>query len=161
MEEKDYLLVRNGIVKKSNELIQKSRFSLSLQQQKIILYLISQITPYDEDFKVFEFSHIEFCKACGIDDKNGKNYRNVKNTIRALQEETIQIDLANGCNTTVSWIESPEINSGSGTIRVRFCKDLKPFLLQMRENFTSYELIWVLYFKSKYTIRLYELIKTL
>ena len=42
-------------VNKSNDLIQRSRFNLSLQEQKIILYLISQITPYDHDFKLYEF----------------------------------------------------------------------------------------------------------
>ena len=37
---------------KSNDLIQKSWSSLSLQQQKIVLYLISQITSFDDDFQV-------------------------------------------------------------------------------------------------------------
>ena len=36
---------RERKVTKANELIQKSRFSLSAQQQKIVLFLISQITP--------------------------------------------------------------------------------------------------------------------
>ena len=62
MEDKDYLSVRNRTVTKANELIQKSRFSLSLQQQKIMLYLISQISPYDEEFKLYTFSITEFCK---------------------------------------------------------------------------------------------------
>ena len=35
---------------------------------------------------------------------------------------------------------------------------MKPFLLQLKENFTSYELIFTLKFSSKYSIRLYELI---
>ena len=38
---------------------------------------------------------------------------------------------------------------------------MKPFLLQLKQNFTSYELIWTLHFKSKYTIRMYELIKSI
>ena len=49
-------------VVKANDLIQKSRFNLSLQQQKIVLYLISQITPYDEEFKLYEFSILDFCR---------------------------------------------------------------------------------------------------
>ena len=36
---------------------------------------------------------------------------------------------------------------------------MKPYLLQLNENFTQYELINTLRFKSKYSIRLYELIK--
>ena len=47
--------VRLARVRKANELIQKSRFSLSLQQQKIILYLISKIQPTDTEFHEYKF----------------------------------------------------------------------------------------------------------
>ena len=40
-KERDYYVV------KANQLITKSRYSLSLQQQKILLYFISQIKPED------------------------------------------------------------------------------------------------------------------
>ncbi len=75
MKENKYLELRNKTVTKANDLIQKSRFNLSLQQQKIVLYLISQVTPFDEDFKLYEFSIAEFCRVCGIDDNNGKIYQ--------------------------------------------------------------------------------------
>lgn len=38
---------------------------------------------------------------------------------------------------------------------------MKPYLLQLKQNFTQYELLWTLHFRSKYTIRLYELIKSI
>ena len=38
---------------------------------------------------------------------------------------------------------------------------MKPYLLQLKENFTQYELLWTLKFKSKYAIRLYELVKSI
>ena len=69
-----YLIVKDQKVIKSNDLIQRSRFDLSLQEQKIILYLISQITPYDEEFQLYEFSIADFCKICGIDHTSGGNY---------------------------------------------------------------------------------------
>ena len=56
---------RDKLVVKANELIQKSRFNLSLQQQKIILYLISQIDRNDKEFKLYSFSIQHFCKVCG------------------------------------------------------------------------------------------------
>ena len=37
---------------------------------------------------------------------------------------------------------------------------MKPYLLQLKKNFTQYELLWTLSFKSKYSTRLYELIKS-
>ena len=38
---------------------------------------------------------------------------------------------------------------------------MKPYLLQLKKNFTTYELIFTLRFRSKYSIRLYELISSI
>ena len=90
-QEQKYLELRNNTVIKANELIQKSRFSLSLQQQKVVLYLISQITPFDEDFKLYEFSIVEFCKVCGIDYDSGKNYADLKAAIKEIADKSVWI----------------------------------------------------------------------
>jgi len=42
---------RNHLVVKHNSLIQKTRYSLTTQQQKVLLYTISKIQPGDDDFK--------------------------------------------------------------------------------------------------------------
>lgn len=160
MEEARYLEIRNGMVRKANDLIQKSRFNLSLQQQKIVLYLISQITPFDEEFKTYEFSIQEFCRVCGIMSDGGKNYNDLKTAVKDIADKSLWVTLANGDETLLRWIEKAKITSGGGTINIRLDDDMKPFLLQLKENFTQYELVYTLHFKSKYTIRLYELIKS-
>lgn len=161
MKEGTYIEARGRMITKANELIQRSRFSLSLQQQKVVLYLISRISPYDEDFKLYEFSIQEFCKVCGIDATSGKNYEDLKAAIKDISDKSIWITLENGKQTLVRWIEKPYIDPGSGTIQIRLDNDMRPYLLQLKANFTSYELIWTLHFKSKYSIRLYELIKSI
>lgn len=148
-------------VNKSNELIQQSRFNLSLQEQRIILYLISHITPYDQDFKLYEFNIQDFCKVCGIDSEGGQSYRDIKAAIKSIADQSIWIHLDEDEETLLRWIEKPYINKNSGTIRIRLDEDMKPFLLNLKKNFTSYELIFTLRFKSKYSIRLYELIKSI
>lgn len=160
-QEQKYLEIRKNTVVKANDLIQKSRFSLSLQQQKVVLYLISQITPNDEDFKLYEFSIVEFCKVCGIDYDSGKNYADLKAAIKEIADKSVWIRLANGKQTLVRWIEKPYIDDNSGIVQIKLDADMKPYLLQLKENFTQYELLWTLNFKSKYTIRLYELVKSI
>ena len=155
-----YLEIRNKTVTKSTDLIQKSRFDLSLQQQKVLLCLISQITPYDEDFKLYEFRVIDFCKACGIDYDNGKNYRDLKAAIKGIADKSLWITIDENEETLLRWIEKPYINRRDGTIKIRLDRDMMPFLLQLKQNFTQYEIIWTLHFKSKYSIRLYELVKS-
>lgn len=161
MEESRYLEIRNATVRKANDLIQKSRFNLSLQQQKVLLYLISQISPFDEDFKTYEFSIQEFCRVCGIALESGKNYIDLKNAIKDIADKSLWVTLGDGDESLLRWIEKAKITSGGGTIKIRLDDDMKPFLLRLKENFTQYELIFTLHFKSKYTIRLYELIKSI
>ena len=156
-----YLVVKNQRVFKSNDLIQKSRFDLSLQEQKIILYLISQITPYDEEFKLYEFSIIDFCKICGIDHTSGGNYADLKRAVKEISDKSIWIQIDEDQETLLRWIEKPYLNKRSGTIKIRLDEDMKPYLLQLKKNFTSYELIFTLRFRSKYTTRLFELISSI
>ena len=156
---KEEIQLIDKYVVKANELIQKSRFNLSLQQQKIVLYLISQITQYDEDFKLYEFSIQEFCKVCGISETG--NYEELKASIKAVADKSMWVETQQGNETLLRWIEKPYIDKHDGTIRIKLDKDMKPYLLQLKENFTSYELIWTLHFRSKYTIRMYELMKSI
>ncbi len=150
---------RYNLVVKANDLITKSRFSLSTQQQKIVLYLISKIDPFDTDFKVLEFSVKEFCNACGIDAQSGKHYEALKAHIKAISDKSIWVKLPNAKETLLRWIEKPYIDERNGTIQIKLDDDMKPFLLQLKKNFTQYELVFTLYFKSKYSIRLYEYVK--
>jgi plasmid replication initiation protein len=146
-------------VVKANELITKSRFSLSTQQQKIVLYLISQIKPYDEDFILYSFSIREFCAICGININSGTNYRELKEQIKAIADKSLWVKLENGKETLLRWIEKPYIDEMNGTIEIKLDRDMKPYLLELQSNFTRYELIYTLRFKSKYSIRLYEYLK--
>ena len=152
---------RSQVVVKANELIQNSRFNLSLQQQKVVLYLISQITPYDEDFRTYEFRINEFCRVCGIDESSGKHYQVLKDSVKEIADKSLWVTHEDGTETLLRWIEKPYINPKSGVIQIKLDEDMKPYLLQLKENFTKYELFWTINFKSKYTVRLYELIKSI
>ena len=156
----NYVALREKQVVKANDLIQKSHFSLSLLQQKIVLYLISQIEYTDKEFRLYEFDIREFCKVCGIDFDNGGNYTYLKEQIKEIADKSLWITIEDE-ETLLRWIEKPYINRKEGIIKIRLDEDMKPFLLQLKANFTQYELIYTLHFKSKYTIRLYELIKSI
>ncbi len=169
-ETKDnYVMLRDRQVVKANDLIQKSRFSLSLLQQKIVLYLISQINTYDEDFKEYEFDIRTFCKVCDIECDSGRNYANLKEQIQQIRDKSLWVRLPDGRETLLSWIEKASIvfretddkYIPTGRLKIRLDNDMKPYLLRLKENFTKYELIYTLHFKSKYSIRLYELVKSI
>ena len=103
-EEQNLIKYREYKIIKSNDLIQKSRFQLSVQEQKIILYIISKIKPNDKDLSLQDIKITEFCKICGIDYDNGKNYKNVKDTIKTLADKSLWLTLDNGYDVLLRWI---------------------------------------------------------
>lgn len=152
---------RESQIVKANELITKSRFSLTAQQQKIVLYLISQLNPYDDDFKLYEFDIRDFCMVCGIDIEGGRMYDFLKTQIKSISDRSLWVTLENGEETLLRWIEKPYIDKKSGKVRIKFDNDMKPYLLQLNQKFTQYALYNTLLLKSKYSIRLYEFLKSL
>ena len=108
--ERKMMELRNYKVVKSNDLIQKSRFNLSLQEQKIILYLISKVKPEDTELKEYIFEIRDFCKICGLETDSGKNYKDIKQTLKSLRDKSIWITLEDGSETTLSWIDKITIN---------------------------------------------------
>lgn len=151
---------RGHLVVKRNDLIQKSRHQLDLQEQKIILYMISKIKPNDKDFTEQVFSVAEFCRVCGLDDDNGGNYAYIKKTLKSLRDRSIWVELEDGIETTLAWINTVQIEKRSGLVKLELDKNMQPFLLELKENFTQYELIYTLAMRSQYSVRLYELLKS-
>ena len=159
-DERKITEIRNYKVVKANELIQKSRYNLQVQEQKIILYLISKIKPENMDLKEHLFEIKDFCKICGLDDTSGANYKYIKQTLKDLRDKSIWLKLENGAETTLAWIDKVTIFENSGTVIVKIDDMMKPYLLQLKEHFTQYELLYTLGMKSQYSIRLYELLKS-
>jgi plasmid replication initiation protein len=160
MEREEIVLLREYQVVKSNDLIQKSRYELSTQEQKIILYLITKIKPDDSTLHLYEFNIKDFCEICGIDETSGKNYSDLKKTIKGLADKSIWITLENGLETVIRWIERPYIDRKSGIVKIKLDELMRPYLLQLKKHFTAYRLYYTLAMKSKYTIRLYEILKS-
>lgn len=144
---------------KSNDLIQRSRFSLSTQQQKIILYLISKIKPFEEPHP-YVFRIKDFCRVCGLDDTQGYYYRTLKDELKKLRDKSVWIKLPNGDEVTAGWLSKVKISQATGNVYIDFDVDMLPFLFGLKEQFTRYSLEYVLAMRSKYAIRLYELIKS-
>lgn len=160
MEQDEIMHKRDYQVIKSNSLIQKTRYSLSTQEQKIVLYLISKLKPNDDELMLYEFDTKEFCQVCGLSDQSGKHYTSLKQTIKNLSDKSFWITLEDGTETLLRWIEKPYIQPKNGVIQIKFDQDMKPYFLELKEHFTQYHLYYILAMRSQYSIRLYELLKS-
>jgi plasmid replication initiation protein len=159
-KEQDKVAKQSYSIVKANVLIQQSRFYLNTQEQKIILYLISKIQPDDDEFKSYAFHINEFCRICEIDDNNGKNYKNIKDTLKGLRDKSIWVEIAKGRHTTLGWLSCVTIDENSGVVDIKLDDRMKPFLLQLKEHFTQYSFYYILAMKSQYSIKIYELLKS-
>lgn len=151
---------RDYQVVKANELIQRTRYGLSVQEQKSLAYVISMIKPTDTVLQEYEFDIQHFCKVCEIDYNNGKNYQNVKKTLKSLRDKSFWVELEDGTETLCSWVNKVWCNKRSGKARIRLDDDLAKYLISLSEQFTQYELINTLPMKSQYSFRIYELMKS-
>lgn len=158
---------RNYLVVKGNELIQKSRFELSLPEQKTIAFICSMIKPIDSINRVnnmsyqleYEFNIRDYCKICGISYDSGRNYSEVKSTLKKLSDKSMWLELDNG-EVLCRWLSKVWTNKRSGVARVRLDEDLVPFLFDLGQKFTQYQLYNILAMKSAFSIRIYELMKS-
>ncbi len=159
-ESREYLVVKhNAIIQKNKYQVAKNAGnSLSLLEQKVLLYVISRIKPDDTELKEQIFDIAEFCRVCGI-QPGGENYPYLKDVIAKLKSRVMWL-VAEDSETTVSWIDKATIYKKSGKVKIRLDEDLKPYLLMLSKNYTAFPLHNIIKMKTKYGIMLYELLKS-
>jgi plasmid replication initiation protein len=97
--------------------------------------------------------------------------QDVKHTYQELQEAVIKLkrrdvrltDKPNGegkyKETLITgWVQTISYVKEKGLVRLRFSKDILPYLSQLQKQFLSYNLESIAKFNSSYGIRLYELL---
>lgn len=152
--------VRDYLIVKRNDLIQKSRHHMDLQEQKIIMYMISKIRPSEMNFTEQIFSIAEFCRIIGADYDSGGNYEHIKKTLGKLLSRFVWVTSEDGSERSLRWVDKVVMSKRSGIVKLKIDEDLKPYLLDLQENFTRYNLVYTLAMKSQYSTRLYELLKS-
>lgn len=163
LSEREEMQVHSGRdmeIYKRNDMIQKGRHELTLQEQRCVLYAISKIKPEDSVFQEYTFELSDFYKLCGL---QGDSYTDLKSILVGLKQKTWWVETAPDVESTVSWFNKVRTNKKSGTVTVRFDDDMMPYLLELTKNnqyYTHYQLKYILPMKSQYAIRLYELLKS-
>lgn len=169
-EKQELVTKREYWVVKGNELIQKNRFELSLTEQKTVAFICSMIkpvkaidrakgTPYQLEY---EFNIRDYCKVCGIDYDNGNNYANIKATLKHLSDRSMWVTFDENPDEEVlcRWLSKVRTNKRSGIAHVKIDEDLAPYLFDLGQKFTQYQLYNVLAMKSSFSVRMYELMKS-
>jgi len=138
----------------SNQLV-KGRYKLTREEQNFIYLMISQINQSDKKFTEYQI-HIKDLEHAELINKNYQRYREFARRLRS-REIIIEDDkriLVSG------WFSDIEYIKDTGYIKATISEKLKPYLLELKKEFVQAKLPTLLKFKSKYTSRLFLLLKS-
>lgn len=144
------------VVRKKNSLIMNTSYNLTLEEQRVILILCSMVKENDEDFKEYRFRIKDFLEMINVKDES--KYTELPKIIKGLLSKPFEIREENKI-IQLNWLCEVTYITNEGIIILKFSPTLKPYLLRLNELYTSYRLENVLDLKSKYSIRMYELLK--
>lgn len=143
-------------VVQSNELIEGKQ-SLKLNSAKIMRALIMQIKPEDDELKSYVIGIPELSKMLDIGAEN--LYRNIDSITDDILKNHVAIkDREQGKFIKIQWVTACAYEKGVG-LAVKMNPLLKPFLLNLKDHYTQYQLENILAMKSVYAIRVYELLQ--
>ena len=141
-----------------NDLITKANHDLTARELKIMDFVISKIKPDDHNFNLVETSLYEMGQLFGY-ARSGKNYSDLAKAIGTLRKkEVLILDEQDRTITQTGWVESAKYHE-NGQVEIRLSRDLAPYLLQLKSDYTQYLLFDTVQLDSKYSIRLYKLMR--
>lgn len=145
------------LIVKDNKLIE-ANYSLSTLQQKVLLKAISIIEPGDTKH-IYKFSIMDFAES--VDLRGSKTiYKQMATICDQLTDlKKFFIKKKDGGIAYINWVASAEYIPKEAVVEVEFSQKLMPYLVELKEQFTSYYLANVMALKSSYSIRLFELLK--
>ena len=111
---------RGYYVAKKNNLIDKSRYSLSLTQHKLLLYLISKIKPNDSPDTVYELDIKTFCEVCGMRTDTGTYYQTIKKDLKVIADKSAYVIDDEGYEVLFRWFDIVKLKRSSGKVYITF-----------------------------------------
>ena len=150
--------------KKSNPhlVVQSNRFinfrhSLSLAEARVFLNMVAQIERDDEDFKSYRIDVKKFINLVGL--KGNSSYSVLREVAEGLRDKKFTQVQPDGSFLVTGYISSAEYIAGRSYVELSFDPKLKPFLLNLKEAFTQYDIRYIISLRSLNTVRIYELLK--
>lgn len=133
---------------RQHNVITNARHELSAVQLDIYFMLLSKLKPGDNS--KYEIGVKE------IEDLTGRqwNYQQLRDATLGLIGKVFEIEEEDGL-LQVALMSSAKYLKGQGRIQLTIAEELKPYLVDLKNNFTSFQLFCVLSMTSKYAKWMY------
>ena len=132
--------------------------SMDLREAKLLRLLIMQINMKDSKLMEYKADIKDVADCLGVDDSN--LYRDVQKICKSLTSRQLGIksDDPKQQWKFYPWMSMAEYD-GEGTLTLGLNEKIRPFVIELNELFTQYEMIDILTINSFYALRIYELLK--
>jgi plasmid replication initiation protein len=149
-----------NIVMKANQLI-RGRINWTKLEHRVVAMLVAQLKRDDDAFEMQRVHISDLMDMAQISSRDiysraeevCRKLLNQKVHVRTRTEDGRRMYQGYNCLSTCRYVE------GSGYIEAKFNDDMKPFLLQLKRQFTMYRLQNFMQLSSQHSMRMYELIK--
>lgn len=154
---------KTPMIYKANALVEAS-YRLSMYEQRIVLSAISQVRRDEEltDEVLYAVSALDVAEFAGI--TLNTSYKNLQTAADRLLDRRVTLYKAPNDSRqppprrVTRWVQTIDYYPDEGEVRLRFSKDIIPYLSQLSAEFTRYALADIALMTSAYAVRLYELL---
>ena len=132
--------------------ITTARYDYSACQLDILFYLLSKIKKEDPD------NHEYQVYVKDVESITGRtwNYQQLREATADMGSRLFEVKAAHSYKQL--WMfQKVEYMDGKGFFTIKLSEDIKPYLFELKDNFTSYQLHSALKLSSKYAKRIYQL----
>jgi plasmid replication initiation protein len=150
---------KGTLVVRHNRLIESKHF-LTLSERRFLFWIISRIQWNDEELKTHTITVQEWEKLVGLEPTKN-TYNEVYKMADSLTQRNVKIKDrdGNGWLDFTPWFHRIRYKQNEGKIEAILHPDLKPFLLQLKEQYTAIALEYALLLRGGYSYRIYDLLK--
>lgn len=143
------------LVYKSNYLVNAS-YKLTLNEQRIILLAISKLDSREEVCeRTIQIKSNEFCERFKI--KKSDFYNTINLTLDSLFNRVVRIR-NDEIKHEFRFISSKKYYNNLSYFEITFSNEIMNYLIDLKDNFSRYDLKHVVNFKNKHSVRIYEML---
>lgn len=144
---------KRNVVKQDYQLV-NAKYKLNTSEIKFIMTALCQIDADDKEFTEYEIKVSELEKRLQTE----QNETRLKQFAKKILSKPLEVPTADGW-LVANWFSDIEYIRGQAKFKVSVSEKLKPYLLELKKRFVTYNLKYILPLTSNYSIRLYQLLK--
>ena len=144
----------NKQVIRQHNAITQARYDMSALEKNIFYLLLAQLRNDDLPSRVYKVSVRDLIESKGKDI----DHIHFKCVAKKLLSRVLSVSAERGKFFEVNLVSSAEYLKGMGTIEIELSHKIRSFLVDLKSNFTAFQLGEALSLRSKYSKRIYEML---